>query len=263
MNGFLLSSVPIWMIYGLILIVILAAIRAGVAFGKSRKIHFAGEDHTSLNTMVGATLGLLAFILAFTFNLSSSRFEARKLYLLEEVNSIETSWLRSELVPDPYGVSLRESLKEYVETRLWLLENTQDPESLTLTLTRSQDIQNRIWGIAKQLTQDENRNDEVNALLIDSINEVFDNQTRRVAVGTIDHIPTLIWVALILLIVLSMFEVGYLLGKADKINWVLICTLSLAFSIVIMVIVDLEAYDGFITINNQVMYDLYDRISGN
>ena len=89
---------------------------------------------------------------------------------------------------------------------------------------------------------------------------MFDNQTRRITVALTHRIPALIWAALFALIMFSMFTVGYLLGKMEKTNWYMILALSLAFSAVILVIVDLDSITGTIQINHQPTFDLYQRL---
>jgi len=58
-----------------------------------------------------------------------------------------------------------------------------------------------------------------------------------------------------------MFEVGYLIGKMNKPNWYMIVALSLAFSAVILLIIDLDSIRGNIVINQQPMIDLYKRLN--
>jgi hypothetical protein len=240
MSGTIFPNLPIWAIYVIIVLLIVFAVRSGIAYSRWRRTHFLNENDSSINTIAGATLGLLAFILAFTFSLGTSRFEARKHFLLEEVNSIETSWLRSSLVAKPYNEELQKALVDYVEIRIWLIDN---PEKVNEVIKKSQELQNK----------------RINALLIDAVNNMFDNQTRRVTIGS-DRIPTLIWIALFTLIFIAMFEVGYLLGKTEKSNWVLVFALSMAFATIVVLIVDLDSSTGHITINNQSLYDMYDRI---
>ncbi len=257
MNGYLFSTLPLWAIYIVIVFIIVLSVRSGIAFAKWRKKRIKHEDDSSLNTLVGSTLGLLAFILAFTFSLSSARFDARKQFLLEEVNSIETSWLRADLVEEPYSSLIKEALKEYVEVRIWIIKN---PERVREGIDNSSKIQNTIWTLITDMNQKNIGKDIINATLIEAINEMFDNQTKRVAKGIQDRIPNLIWIALFVLIILAMFEVGYLLGKSEKSNWALVLALSMSFSIIIIIIVDLDSSKGNITINHQAMYDMYDRI---
>ncbi|MCK7520215.1 MAG: hypothetical protein MZV64_22250 [Ignavibacteriales bacterium] len=45
-------------------------------------------------------LGLLAFILAFTFGAATSRFDDKKQLLLDEVNAIGTTFLRADFLAE-------------------------------------------------------------------------------------------------------------------------------------------------------------------
>ena len=251
------SSFPIWIIYLIIVLLIVCAVRSGIAYARWRKTHFIDENDSAINTLVGATLGLLAFILAFTFSMTTSRFDARKHFLLEEINSIETSWLRSALVEEPYNEKLQKALVDYVEIRIWLIDN---PDKAEEVIQKSQDLQTQIWGLITELTKNDLGNARINALLIDAVNDMFDNQTRRISIGINDRIPNLIWIALFTLIIIAMFEVGYLLGKTEKSNWVLVLALSMAFATVVVLIVDLDSSKGHITISYQSLYNMYDRI---
>ena len=257
MNDYIFSTLPLWAIYIIIVSIIVLSVSSGIAFTKWRKKRIKHEDDSSINTLVGSTLGLLAFILAFTFSLSSSRFDARKQFLLEEVNSIETSWLRAGLLEEPYNSRLKNVLKEYVEVRIWLNKN---PKKVKEGINNSLKIQNTIWTLITDMNQKNIGKDVINATVIEAINVMFDYQTRRIAKGVQDRIPNLIWIALFVLIIIAMFEIGYLLGKSEKSNWAMVLALSMSFSIIIIIIVDLDSSKGNITISNQAMYDMYDRI---
>jgi len=257
MNGYLFSILPLWAIYIGIVLIIILSVRGGIAFARWRKKHIGKEDDSSINTLVGATLGLLAFMLAFTFNLSSNRFDARKQFLLEEVNSIETSWLRAGLVAQPYSDQLKKALVDYVEVRLWLIDN---PSKANEGIKKSVVLQNKMWSLITNMTQENDGDSRINVLLIDAVNEMFDNQTKRISKALVDRIPNLIWIALFSLIIISMFEVGYMLGKSEKSNWILVLALSMAFSAIIIIIVDLDSSKGNITLNYQALFDMYARI---
>jgi len=257
MSKYFFDYLPLWATYLSVVLVIVASIYAGIRYAHWRKNHIDIEDESPINTLVGATLGLLAFMLAFTFGLTSSRFEAKKHFQLEELNSIETAWLRTSLVNEPYSSNIKNALKDYVEIRINIVEH---PESLNTAIQDAQAIQSDIWQQLTALSKEVNGNDRINALLIDSINTMFDNQSRRISVGLIDKIPSAIWAALFILILISMFEVGYLLGRMKKSNWVLIMALSLSFSAVVIIIVDLDSLKGHIQLNHQQLYTLYQKI---
>jgi len=68
--------------------------------------------------MVAAELGLLAFLLAFTFGIGASRFEMRRQILIDEANAIGTTYLRAAMLPTPQREDARRLLKEYVDVRI-------------------------------------------------------------------------------------------------------------------------------------------------
>ena len=257
MISYLFSIFPIWVIYIIIVFFIFISILGGIAFARWRKIHLKNDDESAINTLVAATLGLLTFILAFTFSLSSARFDASKQFLLDEVNAIETSWLRAGLVEQPFSNQLRRALVKYTEVRFWSIEN---PNKLKETIAKAEKIQNHIWTLITEMNSQNVGKDEINALLIEAVNDMFDMQTKRISKALIDRIPNLIWIALFVLIIIAMFEVGFILGKSDKSNWILILALSMSFSVIIIIIVELDSYKGHITLNQQAMYDMYERI---
>jgi multisubunit Na+/H+ antiporter MnhC subunit len=74
--------------------------------------------------------------------------------------------------------------------------------------------------------------------------------------------PAMIWIALSILTVFSLFAIGYLVGRIEKTNWYMILALSLDFSAVILVIIDLDSERGTIQINHQPMINLYQRLLG-
>jgi hypothetical protein len=215
------------------------------------------EEDAPINTIVGATLGLLAFILAFTFGMTTSRYDARKHFLLDDVNAIHTAWLRAGMIPEPHQTEVRELLHNYVDLRVKLVKTEI---SATQAIEESNLIQQAIWGHVKALVDMDHRNSSIITLFTNSVNNLFEIQTKRISAGLIDRIPRLIWYALFALVVLAMFEVGFLIGRMEKVNWILILALSMAFSAVILIIVDLDSSKGSININQQAMFDLQQRL---
>ena len=95
--GELINLLPLWAVFLLTLAICLGAVEAGFALatyvlGQKKLSEKAPE--APLGSVVSAMLGLLAFILAFTFGMASTRFDARKQLVLEESNSIGTTYLR-------------------------------------------------------------------------------------------------------------------------------------------------------------------------
>jgi hypothetical protein len=69
------------------LIVVLIPIYIGQRYGIYRKKKSENLQNASVGSVVAAAFGLLAFMLAFTFQIAAGRYEARKELLLEEVTA--------------------------------------------------------------------------------------------------------------------------------------------------------------------------------
>ena len=89
-----LDMMPLWAVFIGTVILMMGATEAGYQVGFRKNSDAGSEEDSRINAMTGAHLGLLAFILAFSFNLAAGHYSERKKLVLDEVNAIETSWLR-------------------------------------------------------------------------------------------------------------------------------------------------------------------------
>jgi hypothetical protein len=69
------------------LLVVLVPILLGQRYGILRSKKSENLQNASVGSVVGAAFGLLAFMLAFTFQIAASRYNERKELLLEELHS--------------------------------------------------------------------------------------------------------------------------------------------------------------------------------
>src|SRR5262245_57557951 len=134
-----LDFLPLWALCLATIAVGLLSVEAGYRLGRLRRRRSESEEEASVRIMVVATLGLLAFTLAFTFGLASSRFDARRQFILDEANAIRTSHLRSAFLAEPQRSTVRGLLREYLEARL---EATQ-PSEAQQAVVASQRLQAR------------------------------------------------------------------------------------------------------------------------
>ena len=116
------NVIPIWGLFLATATVVLISLEAGYRLGRYRGALAEHEKEGSTGTMVGATLGLLAFLLAFTFNMASSRYDARRQAFLGEVNAIGNAFLRADLLQEPYRSKTRDLFRQYVDLRLEKLD---------------------------------------------------------------------------------------------------------------------------------------------
>ena len=259
----LFEYLPLWAIFIFIVLVVLSSAGFGIYVARSRKRRMKPEeDEGPIGAAVNATLGLLAFILAFSFGLTASRFDSRRQLFLDEVTAIETTALRAELIPEPDRSEVRELIHKYVDLRLTF---PSTKEAVLERVRQSEEVQRQIWPHTTTLANADLKNPDIVSLFVESVNEMMNVQTRRVTIGSY-HIPSLVWFVLFGVTILSMIEVGYLFGRAQTVNWLFLFAVSLAFSGVMVLIADLDRSGAgvvaAITVNQQPMIDMHRRVYG-
>jgi Protein of unknown function (DUF4239) len=250
MQSGLLDPLPLWTILPLTVAIALLAIEAGYRFALNRQQRSVAENASPLGGMVGATLGLLAFMLAFTFGLAGSRFEDRREIVLSEANAIGTTYLRSAMLPEPMSTDARNLLREYVDVRL---EGVQ-LHTVEEAIAKSEQLHERLWSTAVAATQKE-RSPTTN-LFVTSLNEVIDLHATRLQ-RLRSRVPAVIWVVLYLLEFLTMVMIGYQQRLSGSRRSLAVVALVLGFSSVLFLIADLDRPgQGLLQTSQEAMLDL-------
>ena len=180
----LLDSLPLWGLYVATIVVTLLAVEGGQRLGKYRRQHPEPELEAPVGVKVGATLGLLAFMLAFTFGLAASRFDTRRGFVVDEANAIGTTYLRAGLLAEPSRTEVRNLLREYTDFRLELVTPGKTEEALH----KSDELHSRLWAQAVAVGE-RNPGSIVVGLFIESLNEVIDLHAKRVNLGFRTRVP--------------------------------------------------------------------------
>lgn len=231
-----------------------------IGFGLGIYIQRRGKSNkeVKLGSIIGALLGLLAFILAFTFGDATSRYEAKKQLLLDEVNAIGTTLLRTDFLPESKRAEAKELLKKYVDMRVEVLKN---PKMLPQIIIESEKVQSQLWS---QVSLDTNKEtDPIRlGLYIQSLNDVIDLHTKRVTVGLQYRIPGVIWVTLYFVTILTMIAVGYEFGLSGASNILISLILSLAFSAFMVLIADLDrGVAGTLRVDQRPIIELQQKLN--
>lgn len=252
----LFESAPIGVLLLGTIGLVLLSLEAGIRVERARQRRGAGTLEVS-GAMAGATMGLLAFMLAFTFNAAASRHDARKALVVDEVNAIETTWLRAGFLPEPYKADARRQLREYVDVRV---KAAAGEIALEDGLRQSDALQGQLWAGA----EDVGRLDEesiTTGLFVQALNEVLDLHLERVTVATRNLVPGVIWASLYLLMVIGMFMFGRQIGQTPTRQFGLELALALSFSLVMFLIIDLDRpQEGLVNVSQQAMVELQAKL---
>jgi hypothetical protein len=255
MNREPLDVVPLWGLFLAASVLGWLALEGGYRLGRWRHVRASEEKETPVGAMVGSILGLLAFLLAFTFGLAATRFDARRAAVLEEANAIGTTYLRARLLPEPQRTEAARLLREYVDTRLPNLRQGDPFETIAKASARSEELHEQLW--TQAVAAAEKKPTPITGLFVQSLNETIDMHAKRLLVGTRSRIPISIWAGLFCLALLGMAAVGYQAGLSATRRSPAMLGMVLAFAGVLFLIADLDrGYEGFLTVSQQPMLDL-------
>lgn len=214
-------------------------------------------QQSAVGSVVGAAFGLLAFMLAFTFQIAANRYETRKELLLEEVTNIRTAYLRAGLVPEPIRSETKKLLVEYVELRVDL---ANDFSKLNYAMSRSQEILNTFWSYTENLAE-QDRSSEVYALYTTSINDLVDNYNHRITMSIEYRIPPAVILILAIISFFSMLTLGYQFGISGKGSFWINLLLAFIFALVMFLILVLDHPElGLSKINQKPMITLQHQL---
>jgi len=175
-NMFDLYNYSLLLIFAAGLGVILGLSEIGWQLG----VRAEGKGGSNLATLESAMLGLLALMIAFTFSMALSRFDARRDAVLNEANAISTTALRARLLPEPHRAETLKLLTEYVQIRLDIIRAGTSLAERNAAVVRSNAIQEALWQQAKAMAAKE-RGLIPTGLFIESLNLMIDDQGKRLA----------------------------------------------------------------------------------
>lgn len=251
------ETIPIWAVFLLTAAVIAAALEVGYRLGRWR-IRRGGNKSDVSGAMVGSAMGLLAFMLAFTFNAAASRHDARKSLVIEDTNAIEKTWLRAGFLAESQRTEVRQILRGYVDLRVKVAAEEVD---VPAALAQFDALHGRLWAIASDVAQRE-PGSIMAGLFVEALNEMIDLQLKRVTVGVRNRVPPTIWLALYLLTGVGMLMMGVQVGLGGARQAGIEVALALSFSIVLFLIADLDRpQQGLVNVSQQAMTELQAKLN--
>ena len=209
--------------------------------------------------IVGSILALLAFLLAVTMSMASDRFDTRRGIVLDEANSIGTTYLRAGYLPEPASSQIRQLLREYVPLRI-VVTDAKAADLAGGHRAFHGDPHPGLGDLARRWPKRRIRATSSRSYL-DSLNETIDLNETRVTAGLYARVPETILLLLIVGSVLGIGMVGYSAGLTERRSLISAVVLAIALGAVIMILVDLDRpREGFIQVSQQPLIDLQRQI---
>lgn len=224
-----------------------------------RKSSEDGEAESQINTVQGAVLGLLALLFAFTFAMAASRYDTRKQFVLLEANAIGTTYLRAQMLPEPYSEEIIDLLRKYVDTRLAFFYAGADEDKIAKAIDETENLQAQLWQEAVAVSAIDNRSIPT-GLFIESLNEVIDLHSDRLAAMK-NRVPEVIVYLLYMVALVTLGFLGYGIGVSRRKNFTPVIIAMVLITLILMVIIDLDRpRRGLITVSQESMIELQESI---
>ena len=247
-----IDRIPLWGVFIITLGIVMIPADIGFRLGRYVEHRPRHETEHAVSILVAPALALLAFILAFTFNLAQERYSSRRRVQFDLANSLGTAYLRASFVNQPY----ENEIKRLIVAELDSYIGEHDDASMRASHKRIEFMSDTLWrhAAAAATTSGE---PEFTALLVQSLNESINLAERRRQIFELERIPAAIWFALAALTMLSMGLMGYDGGISSPTRSVAMVPLALAFCIVIFLIADLDRpHAGLLRPNQEVLVEL-------
>lgn len=168
-----------WLLLLLLCAVIIGATAIGWLVGRAVRDN-SEELREPFSVMQAALLGFMGLVLAFGLSLAVGRYETRRAAVVDESNAIGTAYLRAQTVAEPQRSQSLTLMKQFTDASIRISQTVPGSASQARTLTASEQIQRQLWALAGQ-SLNKAPTDSAPRLYVDSLNEMFDSQSSRVA----------------------------------------------------------------------------------
>jgi hypothetical protein len=247
-----IDSLPVWGMFLVTAAVSVLALKIGFRLARTGRWPPLREQEAEVRTMTGAAVGLLTFMLVFTFWIASHHYNQAREVVLDESGVIGTTYLRADLLPEPYRAEIRNLLREYVDIRLADIR----AGNIDQASSREEEVRRRIWS-RTMAARDETGNPIFDEFLRGSLSNLIALHTTWVGVQKEFNISAVVWVALFTIIGLTMISIGFHAGITHMNKAPVITVFVLLLSVVMFLIADLDTpYIGALRVNHWSMIEL-------
>ena len=243
MNAHLLDGLTLPIMFLTAMVLQILFIELGFRYGRLRqgkpKPHRG--QMAQVRAIMGASLGLLAFMLAFSFSMAQQHHEERAIAYMQEVSAVDTAYRASDLILHEQRRNAKQLLRQFIDQRLASARALKRGD-LTDTLQRvrqSEQLHDALWRIAEQSMEGEGDHEDT-GLFAGAVLAMISAHDARLQAAFYNRISPVIWLSLLLLALLSMIVMGYQAGLTGTRSKLATWSIALTFSLVLVLIIDLD-----------------------
>ena len=227
--------------------------------GKPNKAQMA-----QVRAIMGASLGLLAFMLAFSFNTAQQHFEERSQAYMLEISAIDSAFRGADLIANEERQEAKKLLAEFARLRVKTNEMAQNNnmETMVEMIRESERMHDRLWALA-ELSMEGARDGEDTGIFAQAVLSMIDAHDIRLQTVFFNRVSPVIWFTLYGMALMSMAIMGYQAGLTGTRSSFATWTLALTFAFVMALITDLDRPRMTLFKQNQdLMIEMQNRMEG-
>ena len=198
-------------------------------------------------------------MLGFTMAMALTRFDLRKQLVLKEAQAIGSAHLLTQLLPAEESTEIGSLLRSYASVRVRPEDRHHIYEQIAAARQESARLQDAFW--ARAVAYGRKDPSPVRAgMLLQSLKEVIELDGARWTAFQ-DKVPTGVIYVIAVVGLLAVMMVGYTFGLSGVRQPFSVCMLSLAITMFLGIIVDLDRpREGLIRVSQQPLIDLRERL---
>ena len=259
-----LDQIPIFLVLLLSTLTQVFFIELGFRYGKTKQTGPNKSQMAQVRAIMGASLGLLAFMLAFSFSMAQKHFEQRTAAYMMEVSAIDSAFRGADLIHADAKGEAKEILVNFAKLRLETTRAAKnaDMEKLIEMVRESERMHDQLWAIA-ETSMEGSGGGEDTGIFAQSVLAMISAHDARLQAALFNRISPIIWLTLFLMSLLSMIVMGYQAGLTGTRSGLATWTLAITFSAVMTLITDLDRPNmTLFQMNQELMVELENRMQG-
>jgi hypothetical protein len=250
-----LYSLPLWLIFLLLIVSLMAADEVGYRFGRRKRDTASELSRSQFSHVQGALFGLFALLLGFTFAMALARFDQRTDMVVAESNAIGTAAGGVALLPEPQRTQMAALIHRYVDVRVEAGGGNLHTARWRALDQEAARLQDQLWQQAVAAA-DANPQSIPVGWMLQAVSAVGDAKEDRYAAQE-NHVPESVILLLFGFAILTSGTIGYGNALAGHRALGMAAVFTVLIVNVLMLIIDLDRPSrGLITIRQESMINL-------
>lgn len=257
-----LDQIPLLVVFVIAVLAQMTFIELGFQYGRKKQSKGVKAQMAQVRAIMGASLGLLAFMLAFSFSIAQQHFEERTQAYMQEVSAIDSAFRGADLIDKSSRTEAREVLVNFTRLRLELVQAARhgNIDSAVRMIRESERMHDYLWAIAESSMEGEGGGEDT-GIFAQSVLAMINAHDARLQASLFNRVSPIIWLTLFLMSLLSMIVMGYQAGLTGTRSTLATWTLALTFSAVMILITDLDRPNmTLFSMNQELMIELESRM---